>query len=243
MAPEKLKFGTAPWEELLVLSARQLKVSLTSRMVGQFALYGDQLQRWNRKINLTAITNPGAVTLKHFVDSLAAAPLLAQGADILDWGSGAGFPGLCLKIVRPDLKVILIDAARKRIHFLKYLISRLGLSSIAAKQARIEDVAPDYPDYFDGIVSRAVTSLGELVRLSRPCLKPEGMLIAWKGRGYQVEIDALQEKAGQGGGIPGSWRCRAISYRLEALDLTRYLVIVQDQQRFRKSGRRQHGGL
>ncbi|MGB5984329.1 MAG: 16S rRNA (guanine(527)-N(7))-methyltransferase RsmG [Desulfobacterales bacterium] len=222
-------------------AAHRLKVCLTPGMVRQFSLYGEQLRRWNRKINLTTITDPKMVALKHFADSLAAVPLLPQAASILDVGSGGGFPGLCLKIARPDLKVTLLDAARKRIHFLKYLISRLGLSEVDAEQLRMEAAALRYPNHFQIIVSRAVTSLVALARAAQPCLGQGGMLIAWKGQAYQAEIAALEGDMKAGESAIRLRQCRTISYRLDELDLTRYLVLVRDPRGSQEETRQYEG--
>lgn len=227
MTASDLGFKSIRWGELLLSTANCLQVALAPHMVQQFAAYGEQLQRWNRKMNLTAITEPGEIALKHFADSLAAIPLLSPEATILDMGSGAGFPGLCLKIARPDLQITLIDAARKRVSFLKFMISYLELPGIQAEHSRIENLDDAYQGHFDIAVSRAVTSLAELAGWAKPWLRSGGRLIAWKGQGFQSEIVEMEK---QGSRISNStpWQCRVVPYRLGTPGQDRYLIMITE---------------
>lgn len=152
--------------------------------------HADELIIWNRKMNLTAIKDPLAIAEKHFIDSAAASLFLGNEKTLLDMGTGAGFPGIPLKILRPDLKVLLLDASRKKVSFLNHVIRMLALKDIKALHARAEDLHnnPEYKLRYDGMISRAFTKLSDFVDLAIPFLSPEGALFAMKGKNVQKEI-------------------------------------------------------
>ena len=220
-------FDFEAWRELLLSATAPLHVRLTGEMVQQFARYGEHLLRWNRKFNLTAITDPRQIALKHFADSLVAIPWLAPGATILDMGSGAGFPGLCLKIVRSDLKILLIDASRKRVSFLKFITRELDLTGIQSEHTRAENLADDYRGYFDVAVSRAVAPLNQLARWSQPWLNPAGRLMAWKGPRYQLEIEELEAQSLSRDCNETRWKITVEEYQLHLSGEGRALVIIE----------------
>jgi 16S rRNA (guanine527-N7)-methyltransferase len=197
-------------------------------MVLKFARYGEQLLRWNGKFNLTAITDPEEVAIKHFADSVAAAPLLPSGVKLLDIGSGAGFPGLCLKIVRPDLEILLIDASRKRVSFLKSMISHLNMTGIQGQHTRIENLADTHRKCFDVAVSRAVAPLSELAGWAKPWLRHDGILVAWKGPGYPPEIEEMKNQDSDGGQYETGFKFSIRSYHLRSSDEARYLISLGD---------------
>ena len=143
-----------------------------------FNRYAEMLRERNEKINLTAITEPEEVKIKHFLDSCSAAELLPGGASVLDIGSGAGFPGLPLKIVRPDLTVTLLDSVNKKVAFMNDVVAELKLSGATAVHARIEDF-PHKGEY-DAVVSRAVAELTTLAEYALPFVKIGGAFIAYK---------------------------------------------------------------
>ena len=155
---------------------------LTDAQLSQFELYHAMLADWNTRVNLTAITAPKDVAEKHFADSLAALPLLPQGAAVIDVGTGAGVPGVPLLIVRPDLKLTLLDGLNKRITFLDALLARLGLAADTVHM-RAEDAgqSPLYRANFDVALTRAVAPLAVLTELTVPLLKVGGQSIASKG--------------------------------------------------------------
>lgn len=155
----------------------------------KYNLYYDLLIEWNNKFNLTTITERGQVDLLHFADSLSAQQLIPEKSKLLDVGSGAGFPGIPLKIERDDIDVTLIDSVGKKITFLSEVISRLGLSKIKAIHSRIED----HKEFdYDIVVSRAVAPLNTLVEYCLPFVKKGGLMIAYKGaRNKEEEENAL----------------------------------------------------
>ena len=159
-----------------------LRPDLTAAQLQQFETYYAMLADWNTRVNLTAITEPEDVAKKHFLDSLAAAPYLKTNASIVDVGTGAGFPGLPLLILRPDLRVTLIDSLQKRLVFLEAVLKELKLTAELV-HARAEDAGqnPKYREKFDVALTRAVSALPVLCELTLPLVKVGGRSIAYKG--------------------------------------------------------------
>lgn len=180
--------------ELLVQGASHFGIQLQENMVEAFDIYLRELLKWNQKMNLTAIRSEKGIVLKHFLDSLSVFPHLPQMSFLLDIGSGAGFPGIPLKMVCPNLEVTLIDSARKKIDFQKHIIRTLGLKGITAIHGRAQDmqVLQALRDRFDGVIGRAFSNLDTLLLLSSPFLKKGGTLLAMKGE--ELEHFSLTEK-------------------------------------------------
>ncbi|MCM2264267.1 MAG: 16S rRNA (guanine(527)-N(7))-methyltransferase RsmG [Desulfuromonadales bacterium] len=155
---------------------------------------GEELLRWNRTHNLTAITDPVAVREKHLADSLTLLPLLGNARRLLDLGSGAGFPALPVKIARPDLDVVSIDAVGKKVVFQRHVARVLKLAGFTAVHGRAEDLpkTPLCGAGFDLVTARALGSLPMLARLAEPLLAPGGRLIAMKGAEGVSELTAGQ---------------------------------------------------
>ncbi len=144
-----------------------------------------ELKEWNKRINLTTVVEEHAVVVRHFLDSLAPAKHLKACSQLLDLGSGAGFPGIPLKIARPDLSVTLVDAKEKKILFQRHVIRTLGLKDgICAVHGRAEALALNekYKESFDAVVSRALSSLESFITLGLPFLKKGGLFIAIKSK-------------------------------------------------------------
>jgi 16S rRNA (guanine527-N7)-methyltransferase len=164
---------------------------------GQSALclrYAELLLDANRQTNLTRITQPEAVALKHFVDSLTvlhAVPTLAIGASVVDVGTGAGFPGLVLKIARPDLCVTLLDSLAKRLAFLSAVVDSLGLADVTLVHARAEDAGRDgaYRDRLDLVTARAVAALPALLEWCGPLVRVGGKFVAMKSGDVDSELE------------------------------------------------------
>ncbi|MFZ4815502.1 MAG: 16S rRNA (guanine(527)-N(7))-methyltransferase RsmG [Phototrophicaceae bacterium] len=162
-----------------------LNLDLTAAQVEQFALYQAELLEWNAHTNLTAITAPQEVQIRHFLDSLtvilAVAPL--DGARWLDLGSGAGFPGLPLAIVFPQLRMTLVDSTGKKVTFVQHIIDRLGLSQARAVHARAEEIGQDpaHRGKYDVVMARAVARLPALLEYMLPLAKINGRCVAMKG--------------------------------------------------------------
>jgi 16S rRNA (guanine527-N7)-methyltransferase len=170
--------------------AKKIEMELKEKQVHQFFSYMKQLLEWNEKINLTAITNPEEVILKHFIDSITIVKYIKENAKIVDVGTGAGFPGIPLKIMREDVEVTLLDSLKKRIHFLEEVIKELELVKVRTIHARVEEFAKDkkYREKFDYTTSRAVANLSTLSEYLIPLVKIDGYSIVMKGSQIEEEV-------------------------------------------------------
>lgn len=172
--------------------AQDIGVTLTSEQGAALRAYWQAVLETNRHTNLTRITEDRDATLKHFVDSLTVlrTGVFGLGARVVDVGSGAGFPGIPLKIARPDLQLVLVDATLKRVRFLQSVIQGLKLDGAEAVHGRVEELAqkPGWAASFDVAVARAVAKLDVLVRWCVPLLKPGGSFLAMKGPDVEEEI-------------------------------------------------------
>lgn len=146
-----------------------------------------ELLKWNQKKSLTSITAPKEVAVKHFLDSLSLSPLIGEGAEVLDVGTGAGFPGLALKVLRRDLKVILLEASFKKVAFLRHVVRLLGLERVEVVHDRAEELQGELGNCFEVVVSRALGPLGKVLSLCLPFVSEKGVLIAMKGPNWQKE--------------------------------------------------------
>ncbi|NMA68139.1 MAG: 16S rRNA (guanine(527)-N(7))-methyltransferase RsmG [Desulfitobacterium sp.] len=177
-------------EMLRLLALERLGLELSPKQLEQFSLYGDLLVEWNKKVNLTNITDPEGIILKHFLDSLTLTKYL-QGNKLVDIGTGAGFPGIPLKIFLPDVEILLVDSLAKRLDFLQVVISELNLQKIETIHSRAEDLGrnPQYREKFDCVTSRAVARLPVLLEYTVPLLKVGGIFLAAKGAQVEEEIE------------------------------------------------------
>jgi 16S rRNA (guanine527-N7)-methyltransferase len=176
-------------ENLLNDGAREIGISLTSQETSKFKLYLKELLVWNKRVNLTAITEEREVIVKHFLDSLLVLGVFRISTQsIVDIGAGAGFPGIPVKIVKPDARLTLIDSVGKKIEFLKHLVSVLGLQGVEVIWGRVEDVVRQHRECFDLSVSRAVAPLNVLLEYSLPSLKIGGVMLALKGEDVGEEV-------------------------------------------------------
>ena len=174
-----------------------LGVFLSPRQKSLFSKYLDLLLEWNKKINLTSITDTEEIWFKHFLDSLTClrvirpAPLIS----IVDIGTGAGFPGIPLKIMLPSLSITLVDAALKRVNFLKHIIRILNLKDIQAVHSRVEQLGIDdkYFFQFDIAICRAFTNMERYISMALPLLKNGGLIIAMKGSEGKHELDSIKK--------------------------------------------------
>lgn len=184
-------------KELLIDGAKQLDITLSETQVDQFMRYKELLQEWNQKMNLTAITEDREVMTKHFLDCMTINKALnmSKQKTVIDIGTGAGFPGLVIKIAFPHLKVTLVDALKKRLTFLETVISELGLTDIECVHSRAEDLGKnkEYREGFDICASRAVANLAVLSEYTLPFVKVDGYLIALKGQKLDEELEQGQK--------------------------------------------------
>lgn len=209
-------------------------ISLQEKQLEQFARYYALLIEWNEKMNLTAITDPHDVAIKHMIDSLAAytTGLFTNGASVIDVGTGAGFPGLPLKIAYPHIRLTLMDSLNKRVRFLQTVVDELGLQGVECVHARAEEGArdPRYREAFDLAVSRAVARLPILAEYCLPFVKVGGYFLALKGRDFEAEM----EEAGKAAKILGGKAPKPHRVTLPELDDVRAVVIIE---KFTKTGK------
>ena len=181
-------------EIILKEGAKEVGVSLNQQMIHMFLAYLRELKEWNQKVNLTSLKEDETIIIRHFIDSLSLVPYLPKKGSLLDLGSGAGFPGIPVKIVRPSLKVTLLEATRKKVSFQRHLIRALGLSQIHVIQGRAEKLTGSALTLsFDIVTSRALSKLEKFLVLGEPFVKKGGYLVAMKGRQAEEELKASRE--------------------------------------------------
>jgi 16S rRNA (guanine527-N7)-methyltransferase len=222
-----MEIGSKEWSDLLIEAAAEMGINLDSGQTDQFAIHAAELVRWNQKINLTAITDPIEVAVKHFLDSLSVARHIPPDSTLLDIGTGGGFAGLPLKVLIPSLSVTLIDASRKKINFLKHVIRTLKLDKIEALQVRAEDLTQDplFLKRYRIITSRAFSSLKVFCQLALPLLKDDGIILALKGNISGDELDVLQ-----GRGVFDADNARTAGYRFN-LSVEKFRLPILNSQR------------
>lgn len=168
--------------------ARILGQDLATGQIDQLARLLIELERWNRRINLTAIRDPDDMVSGHILDSLAVRPML-RGPTIIDIGTGAGFPGLPLAIVEAEMEFVLLDSNGKKISFVNHILGELGLENAVAVKARAEGYAPGIR--FDTVIARALATVPRLVELSSHLVGEDGQLLALKGKYPAEELEAI----------------------------------------------------
>jgi len=177
---------------LIEKSFAEKNITCTSKQIEQFALYAEFLIEYNQNVNLTSIIAPEGIVNKHFIDSLTALklPQLKTNAKCADIGTGAGFPGVPLAIMRPDIEMLLVDSLKKRLVFLDLLAEKADIKNISTLHCRSEDGGrnPKYREKFDIALSRAVARLNVLCELNLPFLAGGGFMLAYKGPAVLEEI-------------------------------------------------------
>ncbi|OGT28110.1 MAG: hypothetical protein A2Z17_04340 [Gammaproteobacteria bacterium RBG_16_66_13] len=175
---------------------RQFGLELTRRQVESFSTYSAELLAWNERANLTAITDPGGIEVKHFLDSLTVVPHLGRSPAglLVDVGTGAGFPGLPIKIVCPRMQVTLVEATGKKADFCRHIVERLGLEGVDIVHTRAEDLGqdPHHRQHYDVAVARAVASMPVLMEYMLPLVRLGGRAIAQKGESGPAEAHTAE---------------------------------------------------
>ena len=215
--------------ERLIRGVEKLGLSLNREQIRQFEVYCREMLDWNQRVNLTAITNYDEVQTRHFLDSLTIYSILdksqpCKNLKILDVGTGAGFPGIPLKIAIPDIELTLIEATGKKTEFLTYVISVLGLENVKITTGRAEELAhrAEYRAGFNVVVSRAVASLSTLAELTLPFCPTGGTVIAPKKGDVRKEVEEALKAIDTFGGSLREVRL----VELDELIDDRYLVII-----------------
>ncbi len=217
--------------EKLITGAIALGLILTPQQQEQFHCYYHELIKWNKKVNLTRITNYNEVQVKHFVDSLTITLALTQipaGLKVIDVGTGAGFPGLPLKIVFDQIKLVLLESVAKKTAFLHYLVKQLKLEGVEIVTGRAEEIAhqPQYREQFSLVLSRAVANLPTLAELTLPFCKLNGQVILHK----KGEISQEVSSAAKAINILGGNLREVKKLDLAGLNDQRYLIIIDKTQ-------------
>lgn len=212
---------------------KEVGITLDDVQMAQFNKYYEILAEWNSFMNLTGITEYEEVLVKHFLDSLAAVKYAdcfnsGEKISIIDVGTGAGFPGLPLKIAYPNINVVLLDSLNKRVKFLNEVITQLGLSDITAVHSRAEEGAKNvlYREKFDISVSRAVANLATLTEYCLPFVKTGGYFIAYKSG----EIDEEVQNAKKAVSILGGKIERVEKMTLPGTDIERSFVFIKKEK-------------
>ena len=225
--------------------ARALGLRLTAEHIAAFRVYYLKLVEWNGKFNLTAVTGYEDVQIKHFLDSLACllaipAPRLAPGEPLpdfvplstaeaprlcIDVGTGAGFPGLPLKILRPSLQMTLLDSSQKKVHFLEHLVQVLHLPDVDCRWGRAEELGQDqhFRERYDIVLARAVADLAELAEYCLPLCRKGGCFIASKGADVATEIELASDAIR----LLGGELSKVKTYELPGLREPRSLVLIE----------------
>ena len=179
------------FEIMLKGNLKGLQIELNREQIEKFYSYMNLLLEWNEKINLTAITNPEEVITKHFVDSLTINKYIVKNSRVIDIGTGAGFPGIPLNILRNDIDLLLLDSLNKRIIFLDDIIEKLKLEKVKTIHARAEELGQDkkFREQYDTVVSRAVAPLNVLLEYMLPYVKVGGKCICMKGPKLEEELE------------------------------------------------------
>lgn len=211
---------------LAIYATSLLGINLTVEQLGQFERLTEHLLRWNERMNLTAITDPAEIAIKHYLDALTLAQVVPQfdGLRMIDVGAGGGFPGLPLAIAFPRLQVALLDSTAKKLRFIDDVAQSLGLDNIMSLHARAEDAGQSrrHREAFDIVVARAVARMPVLAEYTLPLCKIGGQAIAMKGTSaFEETAAAAKAITTLGGELFGMEEVK-----LPTLDNPRYLIVI-----------------
>lgn len=213
--------------DALKAGACALGIDLTQSQLEQMDLFAQRLVEANSRFNLTRITAPEDIAARHYLDSLtclAAAPF-GEGAEVIDVGTGGGFPGIPVRIARPDLRITLLDGTFKKARFLQEAVSELGLDGCEVVHARAEELGRDesYRERFDVALARALARLNAAAELCLPFVRTGGVLIAQKGSEADAETAEARPIVGQLGGVVE----KVSRVQIPGTDVTRSLVVIR----------------
>lgn len=211
--------------DLLKEQLKEIDISISDEKTEKLCIFMNLLLEWNEKINLTAITNESEIITKHFVDSLTINKYIKENAKLIDIGTGAGFPGIPLAIMRKDLDIVLVDSLNKRVQFLNEVINKLKLQNVIAIHARAEDLGSqkEYREKFDIATSRAVANMSTLSEYLLPLVKINSKAIFMKGS----EIEEEFEKSKSAIKILGGKLEEREGFLLPNSDMKRNIIIVK----------------
>ena len=203
----------------------EIQIKLNDKQLMQFYKYMNLLIEWNKKINLTSIIEPEEIIIKHFVDSVIISKYIEKGLKVIDVGTGAGFPGIPLKIVRDDIEIVLLDSLNKRFNFLNEVIKDIKLEKIQTIHARVEEFAKNkkYRENFDAVISRAVANMSTLSEYMLPLTKVGGKMLSMKGPDFEKEIENSKKAIS----ILGGEIEKIDEYQLPKTEMKRSIIIVE----------------
>lgn len=212
------------FNSLLDSYAKELEIEFSEEQKQKLFKYMELLLEWNNKINLTAITNPEEIILKHFIDSITISKYIKNDSCVADIGTGAGFPGIPLKILRDDIKLVLVDSLNKRINFLNEVIENLKLENIETIHSRAEEFGKNkkYREKIDIATSRAVANLSTLSEYLLPTIKVEGKCLCMKGPGVKDEIDIAKNAID----VLGGRITNIYNFKLPKSDIERNIIEI-----------------
>ena len=215
--------------EALLAGVQALNIALDNRHIATFETCYRELMSWNKRFNLTAITDQEGVLVRHFLDSLSCLKILsprdlAAGARVIDVGTGAGFPGIPIKIVCPRMRLTLLEATHKKVRFVKHLVQTLDLQNVEIIHGRAEEIGKmtAYREQYDWAVARAVAEMPTLMEYTLPFVKIGGAVLAQKGEGAAAEVHSADTAITTLGGRVN----RLMPVELRGLAETRYLVVI-----------------
>lgn len=204
---------------------RILGINLSPTKQKAFSWYSRELQIWNQRFNLTAITDPVEIEVKHFLDSLTCVKVLEASGRLIDVGTGGGFPGIPLKLACPQLQLTLVESTRKKVEFCQHVIQGLALEGVEAIHARAEELGQqdEHRGRYDMAVARAVASMDVLVEYLLPFLKVGGRMVAMKGETGPAEAQQAESAIK----LLGGKMQNLVKFELPKITETRYLVVVE----------------
>jgi 16S rRNA (guanine527-N7)-methyltransferase len=214
-------------DHLVRCSRDLLALELSPEVQRAFSLYADELLAWNEHTNLTAITHPEAIEMRHFLDSLSVilAVPITPGQRVIDVGTGAGFPGLPLRLIRSQIELTLLEATAKKTDFLTHIARRLNLNNVRIQNARAEEAGQDAADRerFDVVLARAVAQMPVLAEYMLPLCKVGGRCVALKGENAVIETQQAEHALR----ILGGRLEKVIPVELPQVAETHYLVVIE----------------
>ena len=202
---------------------QNVDIKLNNTQLDMLYIYMNEMLEWNKKFNLTAITEPEEIILKHFIDSMLVAKYVKEGK-VIDIGTGAGFPGIPLKIYKPELEIVLLDSLNKRVNFLNNILEKLKLNGIYAVHGRAEDMGKlaEYREKFDFATSRAVANMEMLSEFMIPFVKKGGLAVCMKGQ-IKEELEKAEDRISALGGKV----INVDNYTLPLTDMERSMVVIK----------------